>query len=254
MSRLFDKLFSKLLAVIVIVLFIVGFREMILTDEDTYTAFAALMGMLPFAEVLSEVVCNILKYQYEIPIISTSSVIIDLLKLAVMACLQPLVVGILTAIFLPVPGSLRDYALREEYMSSFSYRAKELVITVISAPILALTAAWFTSWLFNYFTTTFGNVLSVVMGLLSVVLLSAASLIPLLIAGVTVGTAIAWRLLVTLGSKMVTTLVTNALCLAVYVALLGGIEGQVATTIVSLIVWLIIMDFGVNCLQKAVVG
>lgn len=254
MSKLLDKLFAKIIALVVIVLFVVGFREMILTDKDTSTAFGALMGIMPFAKVIVDVVCKILKYQYSIPIISASSVLTDLLKLAVMACIQPLVVGLLTAIFLPVPSSLRDYADREAYMSSFSYRAREMLVTIVSAPLLALAAAWFTTWLFNYLSTTFGDIISTLLGVLSVVLLSAVSIIPLLIAGVSIGTAILWRVLVTLGSKMATTFMTNALCLAVYVAIIGGVEHQIAVSILTLVVWLIIMDFGVKCIQRAVVA
>lgn len=44
MSKLFDKFLTKMLAVIVIIVFIIGFREMILTDDDTATAFGALHG------------------------------------------------------------------------------------------------------------------------------------------------------------------------------------------------------------------
>ena len=94
----------------------------------------------------------------------------------------------------------------------------------------------------------------ILLGALSVIGLSAVSLVPLLVTGTAVGTAIAWRLLVTLGSKMVTTFVTDAFCLAVYVAILGGIHEHIATSIVALVIWLIIMDLGVNALQHAVVG
>ena len=114
MSKLFDKFLTKMLAVIVIIVFIIGFREMILTDDNTATAFGALMGMLPFAEVVTDVICKILRYQYEIPVISTASVWTDLIRLALMACLQPIIVGLLTAMFLPLPagdGQLRAGSL-----------------------------------------------------------------------------------------------------------------------------------------------
>ena len=154
MSKLFDKFLTKMLAVIVIIVFIIGFREMILTDDNTATAFGALMGMLPFAEVVTDVICKIMRYQYEIPVISTASVWTDLIRLALMACLQPIIVGLLTAMFLPLPAGMDSYE-REVYMDSFRYRAKELLLTIISAPLLALVASWFSAFLFDLFTSTF---------------------------------------------------------------------------------------------------
>lgn len=251
MSKLFNKFLAKLLAVIVIILFIVAFREAILTDSNISEAFGELMGLLPFAEVISNAVCTVLKCQYEVPVVSTTSVLTDLIRLAFMACFQPIIVGFLTAIFLPLPKT-RDYRTREDYMDSLGYRAKELVVTVLSAPLLAALAAWLSSALFGFFLDTFGAIISVILGILVVLGLGAVSLVPLLIGGLTFGTAIVWRLAVTFGAKMVTTFITNAFCIGVYVAFIGGVQGKIATSIVALIIWLIVMDLGVNCLQRAV--
>lgn len=254
MSKLIDKLLYKILAIIIIILFIVAFRELIVTDKDTSIAFGTLMGLLPFAKVISDVVCKILKYQYSIPLITTSSFLTDLIRLAFMAFIQPLVVGLFTAIFLRIPSSYTDYHDREKYMETFGYRVKELMLTVLTAPILAIIASWFSTWLFSYFVNTFGDVVSVILGILSVIILGTVSIIPLLIGGVAVGTAILWRIIVTLLSKMGTTFITNAMCLWVYIAILHGVEGEIATSIIALILWLFIMDFGMNCLKYAIVA
>ncbi|OUQ46895.1 hypothetical protein B5E64_02425 [Drancourtella sp. An12] len=254
MSKLIDKLLYKILAIIIIILFIVAFRELIVTDKDTSIAFGTLMGLLPFAKVISDVVCKILKYQYSIPLITTSSFLTDLIRLAFMAFIQPLVVGLFTAIFLRIPSSYTDYHDREKYMETFGYRVKELMLTVLTAPILAIIASWFSTWLFSYFANTFGDVVSVILGILSVIILGTVSIIPLLIGGVAVGTAILWRIIVTLLSKMGTTFITNAMCLWVYIAILHGVEGEIATSIIALILWLFIMDFGMNCLKYAIVA
>ena len=66
MSKLFDNMLAKFFAVIVIILFIVGFREMILTDRNVSNAFGELMGILPFAEPIVNAACTILGYQYEL--------------------------------------------------------------------------------------------------------------------------------------------------------------------------------------------
>lgn len=254
MSKLIDKLLYKILAIIIIILFIVAFRELIVTDKDTSIAFGTLMGLLPFAKVISDVVCKILKYQYSIPLITTSSFLTDLIRLAFMAFIQPLAVGLFTAIFLRIPSSYTDYHDREKYMETFGYRVKELMLTVLTAPILAIIASWFSTWLFSYFANTFGDVVSVILGILSVIILGTVSIIPLLIGGVAVGTAILWRIIVTLLSKMGTTFITNAMCLWVYIAILHGVEGEIATSIIALILWLFIMDFGMNCLKYAIVA
>ena len=107
MSKLMDKLLYKILAIIIIVLFVVAFRELIITDKDFSTAFGALMGVLPFAKIISDVVCKILRYQYSIPLITTSSLLTDFIKLAFMAFIQPLIVGLFTALFLRIPSSGR---------------------------------------------------------------------------------------------------------------------------------------------------
>ena len=171
-----------------------------------------------------------------------------------MAFIQPLVVGLFTAIFLRIPSSYTDYHDREKYMETFGYRVKELMLTVLTAPILAIIASWFSTWLFSYFANTFGDVVSVILGILSVIILGTVSIIPLLIGGVAVGTAILWRIIVTLLSKMGTTFITNAMCLWVYIAILHGVEGEIATSIIALILWLFIMDFGMNCLKYAIVA
>jgi hypothetical protein len=251
MSAIFDKFITKLLAVIVVVLFVVGFRELILTDSNVSAAFGSLMGTLPFAKIIVDVICKIMKCQYQIPLVTTSKVISDLLRLAVMACLQPLV-GWISLLFLRVPaGNYRD---REEYMNSLGYRLKDLIFTVITAPLVGFAAAYLTSYICNFFTSNYGTVVSTVLGIGTLIGVSILSLVPLLLANVSTGTAIAWRVLVTLGSKMATTFLTNALCLWVYVACIYGGQGEIFVSVLSLIVWLILADLGVKCLQRAVVA
>lgn len=252
MSNLFNKMWSKLVAVIVIVLFVVAFREMILTDSDVSTAFGALMGTLPFAKQVTDIICKVMKYRYAIPPITSASIIADFLKLAVMASIQPLIVGLLSLIFLKVPSG--TYYEREEYMDGLSYRLKEMIITIISAPLIALAAAYLTSYVSNYLTATFGAWLSSILGVVSVVVMSAISIIPLLIGGVTIGTAILWRVAVTLLGKMATTMGTNAICLWIYLSIVGGLHSQTLVAVISLIVWLIVMDFALQCLKRAIVS
>ena len=252
MSNVIEKLFFKCLTLIIILSVVLGFREMILTEDDISFAFGELMGMLPFAQVMTEIVCNILKCQYDLPIPTVHNTIRDLLSLAMMAYIQPIFVGALTAIFLPMPN--RSYHANERYMNSFGYKIKEWLINILIVPLVALVCAYFSQWLLNYLTNIFGEIAGTIVGSIFTLVMSIFSVIPLLAAGVTFLTAILWRLLVTLGAKMVTTFVTNTICLAIYIAITGGIEYEIFMSIVSLIIWLIIMDFGMNCLQSSIVG
>lgn len=241
--------------VIVVILFLVAFKESVLTDDTISAAFGRLMGNLPFAGTISDVICKIMKYNYSVPIITTSSILTDFLKLAVMACIQPLVNGLLSMIFLRLPPQIGgDYEAQERYMNQFSYKFKETLLTIVSSPVVAIVAANLTTSISRLISQNFSPVVSFLFGSLVVVLVGAVSLIPLLAGGVTLGVAITWRLLVTLLSRMASTCMTNALCLWIYVSLLGAVQWQIFTSIFALIIWLIVMDFGVKCLQKAIVS
>ena len=86
-SKIINKGISKIVAVIVIVLLASSFRKM-MSDEEFYTAFGGLMGTLPFAKQITDIVCKILKYQNNIPVFSNVTILEDILKLAIMAFLQ----------------------------------------------------------------------------------------------------------------------------------------------------------------------
>lgn len=251
MSSSISKFITKLIALVVIVVFIASFREMILTDKQVAAAFGGLLGTLPFAKVIVDAICKIMKYQYEIKVISSSGMISDFLRLAVMACIQPFVNAVLYSIFLQVPSG--NLEIREKYMGSFGYRMKEMALKIFTAPLLAVFAAYLTALISNYFVQNYGMIISTILGILTVLGVTAISLIPLLLGGLTLGTALLWRFLVTLGSKMATTCMTNALCLWVYVCLLKGVSEQIMVSIITLMIWLIVADFIVRELRILIV-
>ena len=254
MNGAVDRLVAKILGVVIIAAVIIVFRDRILTDSSVAAAFEGLMEVLPFSEDIAEAICKVMKYQYVIELESTASVLTELIKLAFMALLQPIVIGTLTRIFLPMPKELKDYHEQEDYLDSAGYRVRELFMTVLAAPLLAVAAAWVSQWAMTYFAETFGSVLSVVLGIASVGIIGMLSVIPLLVAGVTLGTAILWRLLITLLMKVATVFGMNVICLWVYLAFLNSAGGQIAGSIVSLIIWLLIMDFVASRLKYAIVG
>ena len=221
MSNLFNKLGSKLLAFIVIVLFVVAFRERILTDHNAQVAFDELMGTLPFAKQITDVICKVMRYKYELSPKTPASVIEEFLKLAIMASVQPLAFRIFSCIILKVPsGTLYE---REDYMDGLGYRLKEMIFTIISAPLIAVAAARLASHILEYLTVNFGGLLSSVLGVFSVVFMSAISIIPLLIGGITIGTAILWRVVVTLLGEMAITIGIDVICLWIYLSIINGL-------------------------------
>ncbi len=251
MSGIFNKFISKIVAVFIIILFIAGFRSL-LADKEFYTVFGALMGTLPFAKITTDIICNLLNYQNAVPIITGTSVFADILKLAVMACIQPFAVSVLAKIFLRLPaGSYRE---QEEYMDSATYKLKELVLTVFTAPLIALAASYCSSKISAYITANLGSIPAVIFGVLLTAVLIVLSVLRLLSKEVSLFTAVLWRVTVTFGAGMFTTYITSALCLFLYVALLGGVQAQIFTSIAALVVWLIIVDLGMKFLRYSVAG
>lgn len=254
MSKIFDQFLSKLFAIFAILIFISAFRETILTDSSVSSAFGNLMGILPFAKIITDIVCNILGCQYKIPIYSTTSAITDLIRLAFMSCLEPLVIGILTVILLPIPQD-KDYKKQEEYMETFAYKLKELVLRIFCSPALAVFSAQISKAMLDYLNDSFSNLISNLIGIIVTVILGGVSVVFLsYLAKITILKAIKWRLIITFAVRMLKTFIINTLCIAVYVSFLRGIKSEIATSLISLIVMLIIMDFVIKNIQQCVVS
>ena len=255
MSGILNKVFDKIVIIIVAALFIVGFREMILTEDLVGETFAELIGLLPFAEDIAEPIMTWFKCTYDVPIVSDGNVVTAILRLIIMACIQPLAIGILTTCFLSIPAGLKRSYEMEAYMNSFGYRAKELLINIIACPLLALFAAWLSKIFMNYLSDALGTVGGILTGLGAVIAGLGLSTIPLVATGgMTLGLAILWRLLVTLLPKLLEVTVTNALCIALYVAVVGGVESQIILSSGALILWLIIWSVGFKLIMSCIAG
>lgn len=249
------RIFDKLIIVIIVILFVVGFRELILTDELVGTAFGELIGLLPFAKELVEPISSILKCQYEVPIISSTSIIGSMLRLTMMACIQPLVMWVLTKLFLPLPSYLRHSYDMEEYMNSFDYKLKELLLNILSCPVLAVGAAWLSAYAVGFLSNMLGTVGGILASLGAIVTGLGLSTIPLVvIGGKTLGFAILWRLLVTVLPKLLEVFITSTLCIAVYVAAVGGVQVQIFGSVSLLILWLIIYGIGFKLMVQSLTG
>lgn len=250
-----NKIIDKIITVIVVVLFIVGFREMILTDELADAAFGELIGLLPFAKELSDPISTVLKCQYEVPVISTASVGESLLRLAVMACIQPLVMWLLTKVLLPLSAELTNIGQREDYMDSFSYKLKEVLINIICCPLLAVGAAWLSTHIIGFLTSALGNIWGILAGIGGIVLgLGLSVWVLMWLGNLTAGVAIMWRLLITVLPKLLEVFVTDVLCIALYFAVVGGVRSQIFWSAFALILWIVICVVGMELIMQSVAG
>lgn len=251
MSGILNKVFDKIIILIVAVLLIVGLREMILTDDLVGETFAELIGLLPFAEDIAEPITTLFKCAYDVPIVSDGNVASAILRLLIMACIQPLAMWVLSKFFLSIPSGLTGIYEREAHMDSFGYRAKELLINIIACPLLAFLAAWLSKILMNYLAGL-GTIGSILTGLGVVLIGLGLSTIPLVtVGGMAFGLAILWRLLVTLLPKILEITVTNALCIAVYVAIVGGVQSQIVISIGTFLLWFVIWSFGFRLITSS---
>lgn len=262
LSNIMNKVWEKIVAVIVIVIFIAVFKSTIIDDPNIYESFRELMGVLPFSEKISEIVCKVMGYSSTIPpVISKASFMTDVFKLPIMSCIQPLCVALLTKIFLPMPAASstdffigrKKYESREKYMDSAGYRIKELLITVCTAPVFAYVAAILSDKLFNWLDTKTAGWVTIVVGVVISVISIGLSMIPLLILKVAVGVALAWQLVITLGYKILTTMITNALCIVLYIAIISKNDSKIFGSVVTLIVWLVLSDLLLQFLRRFIV-
>lgn len=251
MSKIFGSLASRLLALFVIVLFVLGFRDSILSDSTISDAFNGLMETLPFAKLIVENVCRIMGYDYALVQMTADSVGTDIMKLLIMAFMQPIAVRILSRLFLRMPAMDVDAA--ESFMSAPSYRIKEILITILTAPLIAVVASIATTHIFDYFTNNFSAFTAGLFKILSMLFVGGISIIPLL-GSVALGTIVAWRIVITVGSALINTLVTNAICLWIYISILSQQSAELFGAIFTLIVWLFLFDFVVNWLRRVIVG
>lgn len=248
---MFSKIFDKITIVIVALLLIMGFRELVLTDTAVSRFFAELIGMLPFAKQISYPIIAILKCEHSVPIISSIGVTESILRLVVMAFLQPLITGTLYRVFLPLPSHSPFFDL-EAYMSSTGYRVKAFFINILSAPLLAACVAWLLAYAMKWLSALLGNVGAILTALLAIVIVFGLSLIPLVIKGTTLLAAFLWRLLVDLVPELLKVTVTNALCIAFYAALVGGVQNQAVTLLIILFIWLGFWSFGISLMSRCV--
>ncbi len=251
MSDFMGRVMSKLIALLAVVLFIVALRESILTDESVGSAFSAILSTLPFGKLIAESICSVLKIDYKIPDLTANGVFTDIINLLIMACIRPIAGRIFTRIFLQMPSGLSSQQM-EDFMGRASYRIREVLVTVIFAPLIAFFVAYLSKRLMDYISVSFGMVVSILLKTLLGLVAGGISISVLAVAGMGLGAVLSYRIFVTLGMSVLNTFITNVFSIYIYISFTRGISADVATGIVLVAVWLIIAETATNWITKGI--
>jgi hypothetical protein len=274
MSSSIRKAFSKFILFLIMLVVFVTFWRQIATDDTLNKFIGEIMSNLPFSKQITDTICKVMKWNLDPSSLVSGNVwgndvsqknfLTELTKLAVLACLQPLIGRLVAATFLRMPSNLRDWQDREEYMDSAPYRVKEFIINLITVPLVALLASWLITQLYDWLNQTLnGSVPQMVIIFLILVgallLLSMNGMFtPLQYAQIGTGrllaTGILWRLLVTAAMPLLNTFLTTALCYWIYLAFLNNSDSAKFWSIVSLIGYLLLFNIAMTAMKQAIVG
>lgn len=222
MPKWLNKLLIGFITVLVVIAAISVLREQILHDDVMNKVFLATLDSFPFSQFCAGIVCNILHYPLPWNSMQPSEILKDMTILFAMTMVCPLVIGTASAIFLRVPQgwSIDD---KEDYMSTFGYRAKELLLDVILRPLCILLTARLVNWLMDWLKFHLPGLAGVLIRVGVLVLVIFASCVFCIIKGnFSVSKVVRYRLFGQLLTELVNVLVVNTLCIAASLTLLNG--------------------------------
>lgn len=252
MEKATSKLMKCMLLVFVAVLFIIGLRDVFLSDSEFRNSVEKVIGSLPFADQLKSLVCKILGEKANENALSQASVIEDLVKISILAVLQPAVCKALNLIIRPMPSymSLED---QERRMDLMGYKFKGVIISMISVLGISVIASNLIGKMMEQLNDRVGSVGTLVIGIAIVVAFGIISVIALVLANVTVLTASVWRIMITYVSGICQNLVVSALWILLYVAFTEELYGSIPTVLITWLIFYIIFDYGMECLKLTIV-
>lgn len=266
MSGTIGRMVSKIVIAFVLVSLFLYFISMMQSEEENMLkdTVNSVLSEVPFAESTVEVICEFIKYPAgNIQIKSTRSLFEDIMRLLVMAVIQAPVIGLLTALLLPVPKvrprnqilalPTKPYEEAETYMSRPGYKLKHLLLIVIATPILSLLASWIIGAMADWIEANFSGLWAVLMGGVSVTAVFGLSLLTLLVGNVSLKTAFLWRLLITVGGNMAKVYLIDGVCLGIYVTVVSDALGWLVPEILALFLVILIMEEAIRLMSAAVV-
>lgn len=252
MGEYFRKATKFILPPLIVFILLWCFISTLHKNEALQDTILQLVEELPFGKEFAQLIINKKKFENNVPLFSWEDFLKNILKLLVMICLRkPVVIGFykLFSIF----SGKSDSA--EEKIGIF----KELIISIIIAPGLAFIIAYVTEMLTESFKLKFGGGWFIVLIIFLIAAAFFLSLLTLTIGtagavGLSFGNALRWRFGVTFIGETVYNLFITAGSLFVCKALISGDSNQLLLSILSFILLLGIIDFGIKNLQYALVG
>ena len=245
--NLFDKIFGKVMAVFVVIVVLVSVRSMILADSDMNLLVSNLLSMLPFSRFVYDTLQGFLKINIGLPINTVGGFFINLMRLAVLAVIQPAATRLLQTLLIPLPPLSNREAV-EDYMSSIGYRLKSLLITILTAPVLSWVANKLILIAYQWLVARMGQVLTVILGYVSIIGITWFAIMAATVT-MTLGQAIAWKL-GNLGIKMFSAFFLNFLCMGICMGLLGDSSGMIISCVVGILVLFVAVDLMTTGLKR----
>ena len=258
------KLLEKAFLLFIILAIFIGLREEILTNKAAGKAFGELLSTLPFFKKIADLVIDYMKFSYEPPDLSAHHYVGEALKLVVMAWLQPIIVGFVTSIILPIPSAptsglqgRRSYvAALEDYMDSPGYRFKESLIKLVCIVPTALLSGWLLGKLQDFLIDRLGKIGGNATLLFVFILLAIFSLGHLVSprgrVHWSIGRAATWRGFDLL-SGILNIFFTEFLLAVIYIGALSHSWEKIEFGVVGLIAALLLLDVVFQSIRQAIV-
>lgn len=279
MSSSIHSAIRKFILFIIMLFVFVHFWRQISTNDTLNKFVAEIMSNLPFCKIITDKLCTIMKWKLNPTSlvagnrwgndVTAEHILTETTKLAVLACLQPIVGYFLPRTILRLPrayiegdGPQSNWEYQDEYMNRTGYRVREFVANVISAPLVAMLASWIIGKLYALVDLKLNHsakpviiifiILIIALLLLSMIGMFHSGQYAAVGAGRLFFTGLLWRLLITTAAPLFNTFCTTALCYWIYLAFINDAGSQKTWSIISLIGYLIIWDIGFTFLRRAV--
>lgn len=225
MTKMLNRLLTGFLILIVVFVAVSALRADLLSGGAAYDAFVAVFDCFPFASEVAQIVANIGQYGITLQGLTPTNVINDIAKVFAMTVVCPVVIGLISSIFLREPD-YKDWYDREKYMNGFGYRLKECLLSVVMMPVCAyitaqlldLLQAWIQAKL--YFLSPIIVSVVLLVGLLGLSILVGGLFRPMSMMGL-----VGHRLVVDLLGSLLKVLGMNLLCFFIALAILNDQAG-----------------------------
>lgn len=213
------------------------------------------MEEMPFAQLMVDIVSKFLSNFPEFKI-ESGSFLDDLLKLATISMLRyPITGALMLLIRLPKSLDNAHSSAIEEYMEKPAYIFKESIIKIISAPLVTFVSLvaikYFESWIAEQ---NIGDWFSILTKVIIIIVMSGVSILPLIISGTWIVTAILWRLLTIFCMEMLKSFIINTCCMTMYLAFTSQNTMCGIDSLIILLVLLALLEIFTNMIANVIAG